>query len=137
MDPLSVVASVTGLISFCVDVSNYLSDVKNAPKTAERLYAQVSSLQQVLKQLEDFLKANPNRRFAKTSALVKSTEVCKRELLEVLAKLQEVSKSKFQRITFPWNEKEINKSIDVLRGCTQTFHFSLTIDGWYVCPFYD
>ena len=36
MDALSVAASIIGLITFCVDVGNYLAGVKNAPPGAPR-----------------------------------------------------------------------------------------------------
>lgn len=132
MDPLSVAVSVFGLITFCVDVGSYLADVKNAPKSAERLYAQVSSLRHVLEQLDEFLRGESvkDKKFAKTSALVQSTKVCECHLLRVLKKLEKVNKNILHWVTFPLNEKEINQSIEVLRGCAQTFQFSLTMDGW-------
>ena len=132
MDPLSVAASIVGLTTFCVDVGNYLAGVKNAPRSAERLGNQVSSLRHVLERLDAFLrgKSVKDKKFAKTSALVQSTEVCEYQLLRVLKKLEKVNKNILHRVTFPLNEKEINRSIEVLRGCAQTFQFSLTIDGW-------
>ena len=125
-------ASVVSLITFCVDVGSYIAGVKNAPKSAETLCAQVSSLQHVLGELGAFLREEnvKEKKFAKTSALVQSTEVCKCHLVRVLKKLEKANKNILHRVTFPLNEKEINQSIDVLRGCTQTFQFSLTIDGW-------
>jgi hypothetical protein len=132
MDPLSVAASIVSLATFCVDVGNYLAGVRNAPRSAERLGTQVSSLRHVLEQLAAFLRGESvkGKKFAKTSALVQSTEVCKCQLLRVLEKLEKVNKNILHRVTFPLNEKEINQSIEVLRGCAQTFQFSLTIDGW-------
>ena len=132
MDPLSVALSIVGLITFCVDVGNYLTGVEMAPRSTERLHAQVSSLRQVLEQLDVFLrgKSIQDEKFAKTSALVQSTEVCKRQLLRVLKKLEKVNKNILHQVTFPLDEKEINRSIEVLQGCAQTFQFSLTIDEW-------
>ena len=132
MDPFSVAASVVGLVSFCADVIGYLQGAKHAPKSAEKLSAQILSLQHVLKNLDTFLQgdAAKDERFERTSALIRSTEVCQCELQRLLEKLKNVNKSILQRATFPLNEKEINRSIDVLRGCAQTFQFSLTVDGW-------
>ena len=132
MDPLSVAVSIVGLTTFCVDVGNYLAGVKNAPRSTERLGTQVLSLRHVLEQLDAFLRGEcvKDKKFAKTSALVQSTEVCKCQLLQVLGKLEKVNKNILHRVIFPLDEKEINRSIEVLRGCAQTFQFSLTIDGW-------
>lgn len=132
MDPLSVAISVVGLITFCNDVGNYLAGVKNAPESAETLRTQVSSLQHVLEQLDAFLRGKnvKDQKFAKTSALIQSTEVCECQLLRVLKRLEKVNKNILHRVMFPLDEKEINRSIEVLRGCTQTFQLSLTIDGW-------
>lgn len=132
MDPLSVAVSIVGLTTFCVDVGNYLAGVKNAPRSTERLGTQVLSLRHVLEQLDAFLRGESvkDKKFAKTSALVQSTEVCKCQLLQVLEKLEKVNKNILHRVIFPLDEKEINRSIEVLRGCAQTFQFSLTVDGW-------
>jgi len=132
MDPLSVAVSIVGLTMFCADVGNYLAGVKHAPGSAERLGNQVSSLRHVLEQLDAFLRGESvkDKKFAKTSALVQSTEVCKCQLLQVLGKLEKVNKNILHRVIFPLDEKEINRSIEILRGCAQTFQFSLTIDGW-------
>jgi len=133
MDALSVAATVVGLISFCVDVGSYLADVKNAPKNAERLHAQVLSLRQVLGNLDAFLQGENAKckTFAKTCALVQSTEACKYHLVRLSEKLRRVNKTILHRVTFPLDEKDINQSIEILRGCAQTFQFSLTVDGWY------
>jgi hypothetical protein len=132
MDPLSVAASVITLIVCCADVGNYLAEVKNGPKSAERLRAQVLELQQALTRLDEFLRGESagGNKFAKTCALIKSTELCERHLLKVRKKLEKVNKSLFQWMTFPMDEKEISQSLEVLRGCAQTFHFFLSIDGW-------
>lgn len=132
MDPLSLAASIVGLTTFCVDVGNYLAGVKHAPESAERLHAQVSSLRRVLEQLEAFLRETnlKDKNFANTSALVQSTNVCRHQLERVLEKLKTVNKNVLHRMMFPLDEKEINRSIEILRGCTQTFQFSLSIEGW-------
>ena len=108
MDLLSVATSVVGLLSFCVDVGSYLAEMKNAPKSAERLHAQVLSLQGDLRQLDTFLRGESfkDKSFAETSALVQSTEVCECHLVQVLEKLKNVNKNFLHRATFPLNERK-------------------------------
>lgn len=132
MDPLSLAASVIALATLCREVGEYLYGIKKAPKSAERLQAQVSSLRDVLTQLDTFLRKSTadGKTFAHTSALVQSTVMCGEQLLKVKEKLEKASKSIIHRITFPLDENEINQTINFLRGCAQTFHFSLNIDGW-------
>ncbi len=55
MDALSIAASVTSLITLCVEVSKYLTGVKDAPKNSKNLQVQVSALEHVLHQLDRFL----------------------------------------------------------------------------------
>jgi hypothetical protein len=132
MDPLSVAASASGLITFCTDVGRYLADVKNAPKNAEKLYAQVTSMKDVLEKLDGFLRGDgpKGKVFATTSVLVQSIDICKSHLERLLKKLETVNKKFLHRAGFPLSEKEISHSIELLRGYIQTFQLSLTVNGW-------
>jgi hypothetical protein len=97
MDPISVAASIVGLLGFCVEISNYLVDVKNTTTSVERLRTQVWSLQQILEQLNTFLREGnaKTNKFATSSSLVKSAEVCECHLLRVLKKLDNADKTLF------------------------------------------
>jgi hypothetical protein len=132
MDGLSVAASIAGLISLCIDVGKYLNDVKDAPKNAENLRAQLTTLEHVLQQLDTFLRGESvkGKSFDKTSVLCQAMGSCSDQLACVCERLKGAHGNILQRAKFPFREKEVAKAIESLRGCTQTFQFSLTIEGW-------
>jgi hypothetical protein len=132
MDPLSVAASVAGLISLCVEVGKYIADVKDAPKNSKNLQIQLSGLEHILEQLDAFLHGESvkGKSFEKTSVLCQALGTCEDQLVDVSRKLKKINGNILQRTVFPFREKELAKLIESLRRCTQTFQFSLTIEGW-------
>jgi hypothetical protein len=132
MDALSVAANVAGLISLCIAVGTYLADVKDAPKNSETLRVQIVALEHVLQQLDTFLRGEnvKGKAFEKTSVLCQAVGSCQDNLASVYEKLKSANGNIFHRVKFPFREKEVARAIESLRGCTQTFQLSLTIEGW-------
>ena len=76
-----------------------------------------------LEQLDAFLRGKnvKDQKFAKTSALIQSTEVCDCQLLRVLKRLEKVNKNILHRVMFPLDER---RSTDLLRFCEAVHRLS-------------
>lgn len=86
MDPLSVATSIAGLLSLTVQLSqilyNQVQTVKNAPKDAEDLLAELKVFGEVLSTLESFLRS-PSRKglvFNQASVLINAIKGCETEI---------------------------------------------------------
>jgi len=55
MDPLSIAASVTGLVLFSAKVVGFLSEVRDAPTVAGDLLAEVQAMHLIFEQLRNFV----------------------------------------------------------------------------------
>jgi hypothetical protein len=141
MDPLSLTASVVGLISFAMDVTKtvteYISDVKHAPAESRELASELSAITNSLDSLSAFLtKQDENSTsFKDTSVLYSTTQLCHGKLSAIHETLREFSKKTehmrwYRRLVWPFKKEEHLEIVSTLRGCMQIFHFSLSIDGW-------
>ena len=139
MDPLSLAASVAGLVSLALQVSGtigaYCKSVKDAPKSVEEISRELLLLISALQQLENFLKSQPLKQsaFDQSSLLATAFISCRDSIDGIASKLHGPEKGKFptlDRLKWPFAENEIQKRLEALRRCTSTFQFSLTIEGW-------
>jgi hypothetical protein len=145
MDPLILSASVAGLVSLALEVSKmigaYVDDVHSATGDSRDLYAELTALHQVLEKLVAFLRGDGARSglsFKNTSVLSSAISVCEEKIKELYKKFdkwQDAQDSKMTRLKeklrWPLQKEDCEKSIRFLRRFTQTFQFSLTIDNWY------
>ncbi|KIW29891.1 uncharacterized protein PV07_05677 [Cladophialophora immunda] len=140
MDPLSLTASIAGLLSLTVQVteiiSEYISTVKNAEQESLELRQELRSFCEVLKQLEQFLNGEngPPPRFEGTTALYTSIQTCHatlNSLSTILQKFQEEDPGKKWYRKLIWSLKRDGKmeTIAIVQRCIQIFQFSLTIEG--------
>ena len=140
MDPLSLAASVAGLVSLVLQVSGtigaYCKSVKEAPKSVQEISLELLLLVSALQQLEYFLKNQPLKQsaFDQSSLLATALISCRDSIDGIASKLQGPKKdSRFptlDRLKWPFEENEIQKRLEALRRCTSTFQFSLTVEGW-------
>ncbi|KIW77282.1 hypothetical protein Z517_09728 [Fonsecaea pedrosoi CBS 271.37] len=140
MDSLSLTASVAGLLSLTIDVteilSKYIRSVKKAEQESLELRQELCSLCEVLKQLDQFLNGEnrPSPRFKDTSALFTSIQTCHatlNSLSTIVQKLPKESPEKKYYRKLIWALQRDGKmdTIATIRRCIQIFQFSMTIEG--------
>ena len=140
MDPLSLAASVAGLVSLALQVSGtigaYCKSVKDTPESVQEISRELLLLVSALQQFESFLKSQPLKQnaFDKSSLLAKALISCRDSIDGIASKLHGPKKDgkwpTLDRLKWPFGESEIQKSLEALRRCTSTFQFSLTVEGW-------
>jgi hypothetical protein len=141
MDGLSFAASVAGIVSLALDVTqilrNYYSDVESAPKDIEDLTQEVDAISKVLTQLETFLDTvgEKGNSFDLTASVLASTIKDCRVTLEHLKdsltmKISQGFRKVIGRLMWPFRKDEVQKIVESLRRCNQIFQFSLTVEGW-------
>ncbi|KAL1594508.1 hypothetical protein SLS60_010268 [Paraconiothyrium brasiliense] len=138
MDPLSIAASVAGLLSLALQLVELGTKCSSRFLKAQ-LYEfvfELNALSDVLKRLKGFLD-DPTTAltFSRISVFVSTNTRCKILLEELLAKLQKTIqepnkvKKAVDRVLWPFNEKEHRISMQKIHRYTQIFTFALTIEG--------
>lgn len=142
MDPLSVAASVAGLMSLSIEVvhavSEYYKSAKNAPSDIEGIKSELESLSIILERLELVLRSDKIRSnsssFDTSSVLTTALNSCEKTIREISSKLGRPKDSSvsrvWERLKWPFSEKEVQKLLEVLHRHILTFQFSLTVEGW-------
>lgn len=69
MDPLSIIASITGIIMAAGKVSNLLSQIKNAPTSVANILAEVDHIKIVFTALNNFINRNGRIRGARAALI--------------------------------------------------------------------
>jgi hypothetical protein len=143
MDGLSIAASVAGVVSLTLEVTqilhNYYSNVESAPKDIENLKREVEALSKVLEQLETFLNRGgvKGNSFDQTASVLASTIKDCKNTLDNLKKgltmpIREGIPKVLGRLIWPFRKDQVQKMVDSLTRYNQIFQFSLTIEGWSV-----
>lgn len=144
MDPLSIVASVAGLVSLSAEASKiigeYYTSAKNASKDVQDIKTELESLSIILQRLELLLRSDKmgskSISFDNSSVLNSALISCETIIKEVTAKLQRSNDSSaarmWERLKWPFSEKEVQKLLETLHAYIHTFQFALTVEGWYV-----
>ena len=140
MDPLSVAASIAGLVSLTIQVSgtigSYCKAVKDAPRSVQEINQELLLLLSALKQLDTFLRTQTlkNNSFDPLSILTTALISCHDSIDAISSELpirkQDGKSHALDMLKWPFSEKEIQKNLEALRRCTSTFQFALTIEGW-------
>jgi hypothetical protein len=135
IDPFSLVTGIAGLVSLALEImADFVSMTKNAPKDISNLSNELEALSTVLRNLAMFLSSESIKGdlFDDTSVLCASMASCKRQLEELREKLN-ISKIAVmkvaERLKWLYRKEEVEQATVALRRCSQTFQFSLTIDG--------
>lgn len=141
MDPLSVATGVAGLLSVALQagmtIGTYVSAVKNASKDAQRLEVEIQAFSSVLRQLCKFLQSKDadHVAFEPTSVLLVATSSCHKELHSLQKKFDNLSSADrtarvLQRLSWPFTEKETQRTIEGFHRWTQLYSLSLQTAGW-------
>lgn len=139
MDPLSIAASVAGLIGLTSKVSriidSYCKSVKNARKDVQDTAQELASMYDALHQLDGLLRSQQLKtQIDSNSVLLNAITLCGNSIRRISSKVQTLEADGLARVweklKWPFNEKEMQKILATLRKCAATFQFSLTIQGW-------
>ena len=140
MDPISAAASVAGLASLTLEVSlsltSYCKAVKNARKDVQEVAQELTSIQDVLGQLNNFLRSHQikTKLFDRNCLLATALNTCGNSIESISSKLQALeadsSSRLWEKLKWPFNEKEMRRTLATLQRSAATFQLSLTIEGW-------
>ena len=140
MDPLSIAASVAGLVTLTAQVSSsivtYIKAAKDHTKGINQIAQELNSMQLVLEQLEELLKSQSMKKtsFAQSSVLANAIMSCKDSVQAISEKLPKPTQSSIshiiEKLKWPFTEKETQKKFEILQRYTSTFSFSLTVEDW-------
>jgi len=137
MDPLSVLASVTGLVMFVSSTYKYGSGVKGACKAQDDLRNELTALFTVLTGMtatianDDASSPEHPRIFTQ---LQLSLEACQRDIQELQEKLEKMSsagkiKTAVNRLKWPLAEDDTTKIVQKLSRYRGLFHNALAVDA--------
>jgi hypothetical protein len=123
-DPLSVAASVAGLISLASEVTKiitkYVSDAKSAHEDANILIKELGTFQFVLEQFKEFVYSGqvPQACFNDTSILIATVSFSHSQMTDLYKKLQKTSTTNsnkvlevFERMKWPLRKDDCEKSV--------------------------
>jgi hypothetical protein len=143
MDPAAGVAGLTSFIfGLATTLYNYTREASKASRSAQELYQQLVTLQQVLDRLSQFLRTIPTEAsitFDKTSVLFQALDGCRAIVNSLENDLKKVFDGRYlpgvnvHRFKWPLDKEHHQAIIGTLRGYQALFEFSLTIDNWWVC----
>jgi hypothetical protein len=140
MDPLTVAASIAGLLSLIVQVNPMrykpVRILKNFVKDAQELSDGLDLLHHVLTRLETFLKEEALKRnaFKETSVLIDSVKGCTTKVLNIEARLKKIGSKrglaqKIEQGKWYFEHDEHREIVTTLHRYIGVFQISLSIDG--------
>lgn len=140
MESVGAAASVAGLLSLTLQLSQMLYDqvhlLKNAPKEASQLLDELGALSQVLTSLQKFLASqlSNGRLFEETSVLVNAIKGCKDQVNNIKLRLEKITGAKsvprmLERGKWFYERAEYQELMQTLNRYLTMFQMSLTVDG--------
>ncbi|KAG4443324.1 hypothetical protein IFR05_001193 [Cadophora sp. M221] len=139
-DPLSITASIAGILSLTIEVSKIpreqISTYRGALKDTQEILNQVNGIAQVLQSLERLIvKIATIIHFQKASALITTCDDVHDHIFKLrkdLGKVVRVEgrfKESVQKCKWIFTVEERKKVLKTLREYLNTFHMSLDIEG--------
>lgn len=138
-DPLSISASVAGLISLAIQVSQLLYTqiqvAKHAPGDAKELLGELQGIASVLKQLEAFLGAQGihERKFGANSMLTMAIQGCTVRILDMQERVEKLNTHRvggiIERGKWFYKQDEHREVVGYLHRSLTIFQLCLTIEG--------
>lgn len=144
MDPLSVAASVVGLLSVATKISQQLrtfwTGVSGAPKSAQNVLLEVSTISACLNKMQSFLLGTAEISRSRTSPLmVEQVLVCLADCVSTFSELEEIldnlgaTQRPMRKVDqFRWALKEgaISKNLLRLQAAKLSLNLMLTTLTW-------
>ena len=134
MDPLSVAASVAGLVGLVGGLvqltSQFITGVRHAKDGAQSMIDELNALQSTLQKLQDFLTSRDPKSlsFGDTSLLYSHSKALTTKLGVLHKTLEHASQSKIRRLAWPISQKDYLEAINSIRAFSHLVHFALSID---------
>jgi hypothetical protein len=135
-DPLSISASVAGLLSLVITVADttyqYVSTARNAPSAIAAMFAELQALKGVLIKLDDMTHKS-DRQSVNSFPLV-DMERCQGDLQKIQQKLKKRlgsggSMNPVQRLMWPFLEDNTTQMVKQLHRYVEIFHVTLSADN--------
>ena len=148
MDPLSISASVAGLVTLAgVVLSNgsaYIKSVQEFPKALENLLKETTRLNSLLRQIDELAQATGKLSEVITQDVIDNAGILLRSVKTKLEDCQRVhshgTKGKHsvkKAIIWPFKEREVNTTLEDFRRLITTLDQALTVDSKYFHPIYN
>jgi hypothetical protein len=135
-DPLSISASVAGLLSLVITVADttyqYVSTARNAPSAIAAMFAELQALEGVLIKLDDMTHKSDSQSF--NSFPLVDMDRCQGDLQKIQQKLKKRlgsggSKNPVQRLMWPFLEDNTAQMVKQLHRYVEIFHVTLSADN--------
>ena len=142
MDPLSVSASIVGLLSAATaitkSVTGFVESIKDAPKSTQNVLSEVADIRNCLLQLQSFLLGMNKASASRTSLLMVEQILVTltgcvttfSELDEMLDSVIRVEQSAIDKIKWVSKEKKISKLLLRLQSAKTSLGLMLTTLTW-------
>ena len=143
MEPLSIIASITGVLLGAAQVTKVVSEFiekeKDAPKSAQSVVLELSDLSLCLRQLAPFIKGSRHAERSRRECIsVEQVVVLSTSLalnISELEKLVDALKlrqpiSKLAKIRWVMSEGKINRLLSRLQASKSSLNLVLTIFTW-------
>ena len=134
MDPLSVIASVAGVIMLLAQslrlTRKYIQAAKGPVKAANNLLDEFELLSTNLERLQQYLSTeglNVNTR-SHSSVVVVRIKDCQKKTEDLNQRLNAISSSRLKQVLWPLSGTEHKDALQSLHGISQWIQFSLSID---------
>lgn len=139
MDPLSIAASVAGLLTAAAQISTLLSCIANAPTIAQTARFEMDDFASILTQLQPIV-AGISRVTASRASMVEVEQLqltltgCVRTFSELHAEVHRLSSARIgvrDRIKWAWAQSTIELLVRRLQSHKSTLTLMLCIITWY------
>lgn len=143
MDPLSVIASITGILNVAAKVTSLLSDFvqkeRDAPISFRNIIAEVSALSVCLAQLSPFLRGTEQAPKSRQAAIsVEQVVIVNTSCVLTLSELEKIldsyklnqPMSTITKIRWARNESKIVGILDRIRASKSSLNLILIILSW-------
>ena len=138
-DPLSISASVAGLLSLAIQVSQLLyaqiQTTRHAPRDAKELLDELKAIEGVLKRLDAFLREQniDARNFGATSMLAEAIQGCTVKILDIQGRVEKLNKHSVgglvERGKWYYKQDERREIVAYLHRSLTIFQLSLSVEG--------
>jgi hypothetical protein len=142
-DPLSISASVAGLLSLVIQVADgtyqYVSSARNASSTISSLLRELQALKTILVRLDDLTHSSQTEHSGTDgdASIISmlDIEVCREDLQEIYRKLNNKLDAKgstkaLHRLAWPFHEDKTLQMVAKLHRYVEIFNLALSADSW-------
>jgi hypothetical protein len=143
-DPLSVSASILGIVGIAAQIikilNDYVGSVRSASEEAQTLKTEAVSIHSVLQRLADFLDDAADEitiNFAKECVLCSAIEECNQIMVRLHRAFGKTLRKKsggkgiIENLIWPLKREDYEKDMQNLRKLLQIFEFALSLSTWY------